>query len=58
MLISMVKPNERHLCDFTSFELIYVGGSAVPQTLNDALKVKNNNKNIYISKYQIYFSLK
>lgn len=41
MLISMTKPNERHLCDFTSFELIYIGGSAVPQSLTDTLKVIN-----------------
>ncbi|XP_013167427.1 PREDICTED: luciferin 4-monooxygenase-like [Papilio xuthus] len=39
MAISLTKRETRNKCDFSSFKYIVVGGSAVPQTLVDDLKV-------------------
>ncbi|CAH2052231.1 unnamed protein product, partial [Iphiclides podalirius] len=49
MLISLLKPNTRHLCDFSSFEVMFVGGSAVPQSLVDTLKTVSPSTRIYNS---------
>ncbi|KAH9637782.1 hypothetical protein HF086_007811 [Spodoptera exigua] len=38
LMTTLIKPDDRDRCDFSSFELILLGGSAVPQTLIEELK--------------------
>ncbi|CAH2052234.1 unnamed protein product, partial [Iphiclides podalirius] len=49
MLISLLKPNTRHLCDFSSFEVIFAGGSAVPPSLVDTIKTVIPKTRLYIA---------
>ncbi|XP_059049599.1 luciferin 4-monooxygenase-like [Achroia grisella] len=38
LMTTLIKPGDREQCDFTSFENILLGGSAVPQELIDEMK--------------------
>ncbi|KAM3963817.1 luciferin 4-monooxygenase-like [Aphomia sociella] len=38
-ITTLIRPGDREQCDFTNFELILLGGSAVPQDLINELKV-------------------
>lgn len=39
LMTTLIKPDDRDRCDFSCFDLIMLGGSAVPQTLVEELKV-------------------
>ena len=41
MMTTILKAAKQVNCDFSSFELVYLGGSAVPKTLVDEMKVCN-----------------
>lgn len=39
MMTTLLKPGDRDQCDFTCFDMIMLGGSAVPDDLVDEIKV-------------------
>lgn len=43
MMTTLMRPGDRDQCDFTSFETLFLGGSAVPQNLIDEFKVPKTN---------------
>ncbi|XP_047516271.1 luciferin 4-monooxygenase-like [Pieris napi] len=43
MWMTLFKPGDREQCDFTSFQLILSGGSAMPQSLRDEIKKATPN---------------
>ncbi|XP_013142667.1 PREDICTED: luciferin 4-monooxygenase-like [Papilio polytes] len=49
MAITLTKPETRDRCDFSSFKYILVGGSAVPQTLIDDLKIITPETETYVA---------
>ncbi|CAB3245686.1 unnamed protein product [Arctia plantaginis] len=46
MMTNLMRPGDRDKCDFTCFETVFLGGSAVPQNLIDEFKMLSPNADV------------